>query len=319
MGVADSVCNASSPLSKNTVLGTGTLDAAGWVVWWMGKEVSTAMTAFMNNMKTAVLMAALMALFLVAGASLGGVEYLLLFGAIGAAMNIGAFWFSDKIAIATMRGKQVDESHELYRMVDELRQRAGLPMPRVFICPQEAPNAFATGRSPKHAAVAATAGALRLLDRRELEGVMAHELAHVKNRDTLISTISAIVAGVLAFVAQWGLFLGIGRQQGGNPLAAIAVIILAAVGAAVLKAMISRSREFVADADGAKIAGSPDGLMSALMKLEALNQRIPMQNPNPAQNSLFIVEPFSGGEAVMRLFATHPKTEDRVRALRELA
>lgn len=277
------------------------------------------MTGMLNNAKTAVLMAALMALFLMVGASMGGIENLLLFGVIGVAMNVGAFWFSDRIAIATMRGQEVDESHELYQMVDTLRQRADLPMPRVYICPQDAPNAFATGRSPRHAAVAATQGALRLLDYQELEGVMAHELAHVKNRDTLISTIAAIVAGILAFVAQWGLFLGIGRQQGGNPLAAIAVIILAAVGAAVLKAMISRSREFVADADGAKIAGSPHGLINALQKLESLNQRIPMQNPNPAQNSLFIVEPFSGGEAVMRLFATHPKTEDRVRALRELA
>lgn len=193
-------------------------------------------------------------------------------------------------------------------------------MPRVYICPHEAPNAFATGRSPRKAAVAVTEGALRLLDDRELEGVLAHELAHVKNRDTLISCIAATIAGVLAFVAQWGLLLGGGNnREGGNPLVTIFTIIIAAVGAAVIKAMISRSREYIADHDGAQIAGTPAGLASALRKLEAYSQRIPLHNPNPAMNNLFIVEPLTGGSALMNLFATHPPVEKRVEALMRMS
>ncbi|MCW5776267.1 MAG: M48 family metalloprotease, partial [Phycisphaeraceae bacterium] len=207
---------------------------------------------------------------------------------------------------------------ELYAIVRRLADRADLPMPRVYVCPQDAPNAFATGRSPRHAAVAVTQGALHMLDRDELEGVVAHELAHIKNRDTLTSTISATVAGVLAAVAQWGFILGMGRNNGGNPIVALLTVILAAVGAAVIKAMISRSREFVADANGARIAGSPWGLVSALEKLDLYSKRIPMDNPNPAQNNLFIVEPLCGN-SVLRLFATHPPTEQRIAALRRLA
>jgi heat shock protein HtpX len=214
-----------------------------------------------------------------------------------------------------MRGQEVTEG-PLYEMIDRLRRRANLPMPRVYICPHEAPNAFATGRSPKKAAVAVTQGALRLLNEQELEGVMAHELAHVKNRDTLISTIAATVAGLLAMIAQWGFLLG-GNRENSNPLVFIGVIILSAVGAAVIKAMISRSREFVADADGAAIAGSPHGLMGALAKLDSLNQRIPMNNANPAQNNMFIVEPFSAS-SVTRIFASHPPTEKRLEALSRL-
>ncbi|MEO0513340.1 MAG: M48 family metalloprotease [Planctomycetota bacterium] len=274
------------------------------------------MVSFVNNVKTVILLGGLMGLFVAVGGALGGVQNLILFGAIGAVVNVGAFWFSDKIAIKTMRGQEVGEDHPLYGMVDRLRQNAGLPMPRVYVCPQPAPNAFATGRSPSNAAVAVTQGALQLLTERELEGVMAHELAHVKNRDTLISTIAAIVAGLLAMLAQWSFFFIGGRNENSNPLVSLGVIILAAVGAAVIRAMISRSREFVADADGAAIAGSPDGLISALQKLEVYAQRIPMQNPNPAQNNLFIVEPFSGNKTMMNLFATHPPTEKRVEALR---
>ncbi|MEO1584842.1 MAG: M48 family metalloprotease [Planctomycetota bacterium] len=273
------------------------------------------MTRFVNNTKTVLLLGALTGLFVAIGGMLGQ-NFLLPFLLMGIAMNFGAFFFSDKIAIASMRGKEVGEGDPLYEMVDELRQRAGLPMPRVYVCPQQAPNAFATGRSPSKAAVAVTAGAMQLLNEQEMRGVMAHELAHIKNRDTLTSTIAATVAGVLAFVAQWGFFILGGRSENGNPLVLIAVVILGAVGAALIKAMISRSREFVADADGAAIAGSPDGLMSALAKLESLNRRIPMQNPNPAQNNLFIVEPFAG-ESLTKLFATHPPTEQRIAALRK--
>lgn len=279
------------------------------------------MSIFYNNVKTAMLLAGLMALFVGVGSIWGtqGMIVALLFGGV---MNFVAFFYSDKIALTSMRGQQVDErsAPELYRMVDRLRRQAGLPMPKVYICPHQAPNAFATGRSPRKAAVAVTEGCLRLLDRHELEGVIAHELAHIKHRDTLISCIAATIAGVLAFLAQWGFFLGGSRDNGGNPLAVMGMVILAAVGAAVIKAMISRSREFAADAEGARIAGTPFGLMSALQKLEAYSQRIPLRQPNPAQNNLFIVEPFAGGagRTLLSLFATHPPTEDRVRALSQM-
>lgn len=277
------------------------------------------MTRLFNNAKTALLLGGLMGLFLVVGSFYGqqGMIIALVFGGI---TNIVAWFFSDRIALAAMQGREVDERSggDLYRMVDELRRRAGLPMPRVYICPHDAPNAFATGRSPSKAAVAVTQGALRLLSRTELEGVIGHELAHVKNRDTLTSCIAATVAGVLAFIAQWGLLLGGGNhREGSNPLVAILTIILAAVGAAVIKATISRSREFVADADGASIAGSPDGLISALAKLDAYARRIPLIQPNPAQNNLFIIEPF-GGNSISNLFATHPPTEKRIAALRQM-
>lgn len=272
------------------------------------------MTRFVNNVKTVMLLGAMTALFVAIGGMLGQ-QYLLPFLLMGIAMNFGAFFFSDKIAIKAMRGQEVGPGDPLYEMVDELRQRANLPMPKVYVCPQQAPNAFATGRSPKKAAVAATMGAMQLLSEDEMRGVMAHELAHIKNRDTLTSTIAATVAGVLAFIAQWGfLFMG-GRNENSNPFVMIGVVIIGAIGAAMIKAMISRSREFVADADGARIAGSPNGLMSALAKLESLNRRIPMANPNPAQNNLFIVEPFAG-ESLAKLFATHPPTEKRIEALR---
>jgi heat shock protein HtpX len=185
-------------------------------------------------------------------------------------------------------------------------------MPRVYVCPQEAPNAFATGRSPKHAAVAVTQGALQLLNQQELEGVMAHELAHVKNRDTLISTIAATIAGVFSMLAYSALFFGGGGREGGG-LGALLAIVMGFFGAGLLKAMISRSREYVADADGARIAGSPRGLVSALQKLDQYARRIPMRNPNPAMNNMFIVEPFVG--QLTRMFASHPPTEARVEAL----
>ncbi len=279
---------------------------------------------FVNNLKTAMLMGGMMGLFLVVG-SMYGKTGMIIALAVGGISNIIAWFFSDKIAIASMRGQEVQPTDpgiagDLYKMVDRLRQKAGLPMPRVYICPHESPNAFATGRSPSHAAVAVTEGALKLLDDRELEGVMAHELAHVKNRDTLTSCVAATMAGVLAFIAQWGMLLGGGNRENSNPLVSIVTIIIAAVGAAIIKAMISRSREFVADADGAAIAGSPDGLISALQKLDMYAQRIPLVQPNPAQNNLFIVEPFSGmGKTLVNMFASHPPTEDRVEALRRLA
>ena len=272
------------------------------------------MTRFVNNTKPVFLLGGMMALFVAIGGMLGQ-GYMIPFLIMGIATNFVAFFFSDRIAIKAMRGQEVGPGDPLYEMVDELRQKANLPMPRVYVCPQQAPNAFATGRSPKKAAVAATMGAMQLLTEEEMRGVMAHELAHIKNRDTLTSTIAAPLAGVLAFLAQWGfLFMG-GRNENSNPFVMIAVVIIGAIGAAVIKAMISRSREFVADADAAALVGSPDGLIAALTKLENLNRRIPMANPNPAQNNLFIVEPFAG-ESLAKLFATHPPTEKRIEALR---
>lgn len=276
------------------------------------------MVALVNNVKTVLLMGAMTGLLVAVGGMIGR-DYLLPFLLFGIVMNLGAWLLSDRIAIAAMRGQEVDETTggELYQIVRELSARAGLPMPRVYVCPHDAPNAFATGRSPRHAAVAVTQGALRLLNRSELEGVIAHELAHIRNRDTLTSTVAATIAGVLAFLAQWGLLLGMGHRQGSNPIVVVFTVILAAVGAAIIKAAISRSREFVADADGAAIAGSPAGLMAALAKLDAAARRVPLLQPNPAQNNLFIVEPLCGNQ-VLQLFATHPPTEQRIAALRRL-
>lgn len=279
------------------------------------------MVRLVNNVKTAALLGGMMGLFLVVGSFYGQQGMIMAF-ALGGLMNVVAWFFSDKIALTAMKAQVVTAdapgaAGELYRMVDELRQRAGLPMPKVCICPQDAPNAFATGRSPKHAAVAVTEGAMRLLNTQELRGVIAHELAHIKNRDTLTSCIAATIAGVLAVVAQWGMFFGGGNREGSNPIVAIITFLLAAVGAALIKSMISRSREFVADHDGAVIAGTPNGLISALQKLEIASGRIPMDNPNPAQNNLFIVEPLCGN-SMLQLFATHPPTEKRIIALRKV-
>ncbi|MBX3383911.1 MAG: zinc metalloprotease HtpX [Phycisphaeraceae bacterium] len=279
------------------------------------------MTRFANNFKTAILLGGLMGLFLLVGSAWGprGMTIALIFGGL---TNVIAFFFSDRIALASMRAQEVGPETpgaggHLYRMVDELRQRAGMPMPKVCICPHEAPNAFATGRSPSKAAVAVTEGAMRLLNEEEMRGVIGHELAHIKNRDTLISCIAATVAGVLAYLAQLAFWFGGSGRQGGNPIVFLIAAILAPIGAVLIKAMISRSREYVADHDGAVIAGSPNGLISALQKLEVYAARIPMNNPNPAQNNLFIVEPFAG-QSITRLFATHPPTENRIVSLRRM-
>jgi heat shock protein HtpX len=276
------------------------------------------MTIWINNLKTVALLGGLTALFVLVGSQWGaaGMTFALIFGGL---MNVGAWWFSDKIAIAAMRGRQVDErsAPELYRMVDRLRKNAGMPMPKVYICPHQAPNAFATGRNPKNAAVAVTEGAMQLLTQRELEGVMAHELAHVKHRDTLISCVAATIAGVLAWIAQMSFFFA-GSREGGNPLVMIVTVIFAAIGAAIIKAMVSRSREFAADAGGAEIAGHTDGLISALRKLEAYSKRVPLEQPNPAMNNLFIIEPMMSSKSIVNLFASHPPTEKRIASLQRV-
>jgi heat shock protein HtpX len=281
------------------------------------------MQAFVNNVKTVVLLGVLTGLLVGIGA-LFGRHFILPFFIIAVVMNLGAWFFSDRIAIASMGCKEVDArtGGDLYRMVEELARRAQLPMPRVYISPHEAPNAFATGRSPSRAAVCVTQGALQILNREELEGVIGHELTHVKNRDTLTATIAAIVAGAIASVAQWGFLLGGGRgREGGHPLAALFALIFAPIAAFLVQAAVSRSREYVADAGGASLAGSPRGLMSALQRLDAYAKRIPLDSPNPALNNLFIIEPFAGrgmGRSLGNLFATHPPTEKRIAALNRL-
>ncbi|MDX2115829.1 MAG: zinc metalloprotease HtpX [Planctomycetota bacterium] len=273
-----------------------------------------------NHLKTAILLGALMGLFVLVGSMWGtqGMVVGLLFGGV---MNVVAWFFSDTLAIKAMQARQVDEhtAPELVQMVRRLSARAELPMPRVYICPHDAPNAFATGRSPRKGAVAVTQGLLRIMNERQLAGVIAHELAHIKNRDTLISCIAATVAGVLAFLAQSFFFFGGGRREGSHPLLGLLVVILAAVGAAIIQAMISRTREYIADETGARIAGDSEGLASALLQLDAHARRIPLVQPNPAQNNLFIVEPLAGGaRSLINIFATHPPVEARVRALRSI-
>ncbi|MBN8645970.1 MAG: zinc metalloprotease HtpX [Planctomycetes bacterium] len=277
------------------------------------------MHTFKNNVKTAFLMGAMFGLVLLVG-SMWGKSGLIMAAVFGGAMNVFAWFFSDKLAIAAMQAREVDAATapDLHAMVDRLRQRAGLPMPKVYICPHDAPNAFATGRSPSKAAVAVTQGLLRLMDERELEGVIAHELAHIKHRDTLTSCIAATIAGTLATVAQMFMFFGGGgNRENANPLLGILTMIIAAVGAALIQAMISRTREFAADAEGAMIAGTPVGLAGALNKLDMFSRRIPLVQPNPAANNLFIVEPFGGG-SLRNIFATHPPVEARIAALERL-
>jgi heat shock protein HtpX len=277
------------------------------------------MHSLVNNLKTVTLLGLLTGLLVGIGALMGQ-QFIVPFLIFAIAMNLGVWFFSDKIAIASMRCREVDarSGGELYRMVEELSRRAQLPMPRVYISAHQAPNAFATGRSPSKAAVCVTQGALHLLNREELEGVIGHELAHIKNRDTLTATIAAIIAGALAGIAQFAFFFGGGSRQGGHPIAALFAIIFAPIAAALIQAAISRSREYVADADGAAIAGSPRGLMSALQRLDAYARRVPLDQPNPAMNSMFIVEPTMHsaiGHSMVSLFATHPPVEKRLAAL----
>ncbi len=278
------------------------------------------MTQFVNNVKTAGLMGLMFGLILAAGYLLGGSQGLIFALVLGGGMNFVAFFFSDTIALKSMRAKEVDRTTapDLVTMVERLAKNANLPMPRVYICPQDAPNAFATGRSPKKAAVAVTNGALKLLDYDELEGVMAHELAHVKNRDTLTSTIAATIAGAISYVGWIFMFGGRGRDV--HPALALLFVILAPIAAMLIQMAISRSREFVADADGAAIAGTPHGLIGALQKLDAMNKRIPMESEMPSQNHMFIVQPLSAtGAGFAKLFSTHPATRDRVLKLQQLA
>lgn len=273
-----------------------------------------------NTVKTAFLLGSLSALLLLAGQAVGGQGGLLVALLIAAVMNFGSYWFSDKIVLAMYRAQEVEPNHPLSRIVARLVARAGLPMPKVYVIPTDTPNAFATGRSPQHAAVAATEGILRLLSEEEIEGVMAHELAHVKNRDILISSVAATIAAaimVLASIARWGAIFGAGNRgndrNGANALALLATAIIAPLAAMIIQAAISRAREFGADRTGAEIAGTPHGLANALRKIEAAVRRKPLP-ANPATAHMFIVKPFSGS-GILSLFSTHPPTEERIARL----
>ncbi len=258
-------------------------------------------------------MAALIVLFALIGQALGGQQGMILAFVIAVAMNFGSYWFSDKIVLKMYRAQEVDRSQapELYDMIDRLRERAGLPMPRVYVIPSNQPNAFATGRNPEHSAVAVTNGIVAMLNREELEGVIAHELAHIKHRDILISSVAATVAAAITMIARFALFFGGGRDRD-NALSGILMLILAPIAAMLIQMAISRSREFAADRGGAEICGKPRALASALQRLEQGARSVPME-ANPSTAHMFIVNPFSGAMSGLRnLFSTHPPTQERI-------
>jgi heat shock protein HtpX len=278
-----------------------------------------------NWVKTAMLMAAIMALFGIVGGMIGGESGMLLALVFGGAMNVFSYWFSDKMVLKMYNAREVDETSapQFYGMVRELAQRAGLPMPRVYLINEDQPNAFATGRNPEHAAVAATTGILQLLSARELRGVMAHELAHVAHRDILISTVSATMAGAISALANFAMFFG-GRGEDGrpsNPLASIAVALLAPLAASLIQMAISRAREYEADRGGAEVSGDPHALADALARIQMYAEgRIPMApaEAHPETAQMMILNPLSGG-GISGLFSTHPPTGERIARLRAMA
>ena len=283
----------------------------------------------MNNLKLAVLLALLTGLLVTAGKAFGGNNGMMLMFAVSMGINFFSYWYSDKIVLKMYGAREVDihSAPELVGMVANLARRAGMPMPRVYIIDTDAPNAFATGRDPEHAAVAVTASLMRALTPQELEGVMAHELAHVKNRDTLISTLVASMAGaisMLANMAQWAAIFGAGRnndeEEGGGLVGSLFMIILAPLAAMLIQMGISRSREFLADETGARLAGNPLALASALRKIEHYAMHRTMPQATPATSHMFIVNPFAGsGTWLISLFSTHPPTDARVQKLQLLA
>jgi len=268
-----------------------------------------------NVVKTTLLLGVMTGLFLVLGQVLGGGPGMVTGFVLAVVMNFGSYWFSDKIVLRMYGAQEVGPGHRLYQIVSGLAGRSGLPQPRCYVIPQESPNAFATGRDPDHAAVAATEGILRILTDDELEGVLAHELAHVKHRDILISSVAATLAAAILMVARFAMFFGGGRsddREGSNPIALIAMLVLAPIAATLIQAAISRSREYDADAGGAALVG-PNGLVSALRKIESASRAIPL-DANPATAHLFIIKPFSA-QSLIGLFSTHPPTEERIKAL----
>ena len=279
-----------------------------------------------NSFKTALLLGLLTGIILGIGQLFGGSQGLVIAFVFALLINFGSYWFSDKIVLAMYNAREVsaDDAPELYRTVQNLTLRAQLPMPRLYVIPSESPNAFATGRDPQHAAVAVTEGILRIMNREELEGVIAHELSHVKNRDILIGTIAATLAGVvmmLANMARWSAIFGVGRSErddegGGGVLGLILMSVLAPIAAMMIQMAISRSREFLADATGAKIAGNPLGLASGLAKLARASEMVPLE-ARPETAHMFIVSPLTGG-SFLSLFSTHPPVEERIARLRAM-
>jgi heat shock protein HtpX len=272
-----------------------------------------------NGMKTALLLGLMSGLLLLIGDTLGGSGGLVMAFGFAVLMNFASYWFSDKIVLMMYKAQPVGPEHPLYRITERLAQRAGLPMPKVYVIPDPSPNAFATGRNPSHAAVAATEGILRVLTESQLEGVIAHELSHVKHRDILISSVAATMGAaimMLARMAQFAAFFGGGGRDDedrGNPLGLLLTVILAPIAAMLIQAAISRSREFAADAGAAELLGSPYGLVDALKTIEGVSQRIPL-DANPATAHMFIIKPFSVS-GMLSMFSTHPPTEQRIRAL----
>lgn len=278
-----------------------------------------------NNMRTALLLGLLTGLIILIGGYFGGQGGMIIAFVVAGAMNIGSYWFSDKIVLSLYRAKPLEESQapEIFAIVRHLTQQAGLPMPRIAVIPQDAPNAFATGRDPDHAVVAVTAGLVRLMDQDELTGVLAHEVSHIKHRDILIGSVAATLAGavmVLASMARWAAFFGGGSsddENGGGVIGLLAMSLLAPIAAMLIQMAISRSREFKADETGARLAGSPHGLAAALTKLDQASRRIPLA-AQPSTAHMFIVNPLSG-RSLAGLFSTHPPIEERVKRLTAMA
>ncbi|MCF8261623.1 MAG: zinc metalloprotease HtpX [Melioribacteraceae bacterium] len=275
----------------------------------------------MNSVKTVFLMTVMMVLFLLVGQFLGGQTGLIIAFIFSIALNFSSYWFSDKIVLKMYKAVEVDRSKfpGLYDSVEKLTKNAGLPMPKVYVMDNPTPNAFATGRNPQNSAVAVTTGILKVLNKAEMEGVIAHELAHIKNRDILISSITATLVGTITFVARmagWAMMFG-GRDEDGDGIEGLVLLILSPIVAVLLQLAISRSREYGADAGGAAISGSPLSLASALNKLSLASQQIPMRNAETSSAHMFIVNPLSG-KSLSKLFSTHPPMEERIKRLQEI-
>lgn len=281
----------------------------------------------MNSLKTALLLGLLSGVLLAGGAALGGRQGLIIGLLIAVGTNFFSYFFSDKLALASYSAQAVTrgENPQIYArvapIVEGLAQRMNIPMPKLWLIPEESPNAFATGRNPQHASVAFTGGLLQLMNDQELEGVIAHELGHVLNRDILISSVAATIASAITFLSHMAMFFGGGHRrddrESGSPVAGLLMMLIGPIAAGVIQMAISRTREFSADATAAKYTGRPQGLISALEKLESWSKRIPM-DASPATAHMFIIKPFTG-ESLMRLFSTHPSTEERIARLRALA
>jgi heat shock protein HtpX len=282
---------------------------------------------FSNTMKTAFLLGFMTILIIFIGKAVGGQNGMVFAFFLAAVMNIGSYWFSDKIVLAMYRAQEIapQDHPEIHQMVAELAQNAGIPKPRIYLIEDDSPNAFATGRNPNHAVVAVTTGILRILSRQELRGVLAHELAHIKNRDILVGSIAATMAGavmILANMARFAAFFGGGRDSeegegGGGLIGLLVMTIVAPIAAMLIQMAISRSREYLADASGARFSGNPLALAGALEKLQLASQRIPMEDPQPATAHMFIVNPLSG-RSLLNLFSTHPPIEERIARLRSM-